>query len=36
LHINASKILHTYFESANRALLSNKKQWLIATGMFRE
>jgi len=29
-------ILQTYFESANRPLLSNKKQWLIATGMFSE
>jgi len=36
LNINASKTLQTYFESANRPLLSNKKQWLIATGMFSE
>jgi len=36
LHINASKMLQTYFECANRPLLSNKKQWLISTGMFSE
>jgi len=29
-------MLHTYFEPANRPLLSNKKQRLIATGMFSE
>jgi len=29
-------ILQTYFESANRPLVSNKKQWLIATGMLSE
>jgi len=29
-------MLQTYSESANRPLLSNKKQWLIATGMFSE
>jgi len=29
-------MLQTYFESANRPLLSNKKQWLIATKMFSE
>jgi len=29
-------MLQTYFESSNRPLLSNKKQWLIATGMFSE
>jgi len=29
-------ILWTYFKSANRPLLSNKNQWLIATGMFSE
>jgi len=29
-------MLQTYFESANSPLLSNKKQWLIAMGMFSE
>jgi len=29
-------MLQTYFDSGNHPLLSNKKQWLIATGMFSE